>query len=179
MSCVNFTEKPGKQKTGRHSLILRAARFACERHAGQTKPRQKRSVIDHCLEVALLVSDAGLPEEAVAAALLHDTVEKSETTQHELEAEFGTLVRVLVEAVTDVPWETEASAKGRLKAAPADAQSIKCADIVSNLGALARQGALTAEDRTAKAAKLAVLDKADPALAQRADSLIGYGMTVA
>ena len=175
---MNFSARPAEQTVGRHSLILRAARFACQRHAGQTKPRQKRSVIDHCLEVALLVSDAGLPDEVVAAALLHDTVEKSETTQHELEAEFGARVRVLVEAVTDLPWESDAAAKERLKAAPADAQSIKCADIVSNLGALAGQGALTAEDRTAKAAKLAVLDQADPGLAQRAASLIEHGVTV-
>jgi (p)ppGpp synthase/HD superfamily hydrolase len=163
---------------GEHSLILRAARFACERHAGDNKPRQKRPVIDHCLEVALLVSEAGLPEEAVAAALLHDTVEKTKTAHHELEERFGPRVRALVEAVTDVPWESDAAAKERLKAAPAEAQSIKCADIVSNLEALARKGALTAKDRTDKAATLAVLDHADPTLARRAASLVELGMTL-
>jgi (p)ppGpp synthase/HD superfamily hydrolase len=175
---VNFTAKPAKRMIGNHDMILRAVRFACERHAGQSKMRQQRPVIDHCLEVALLVSDAGLAEEAVVAALLHDTVEKTRTTPHEIEAEFGARVRMLVESVTDVPWENDAAARERLKAASADAQSIKCADIVSNLEALARVGALTAEDRTAKAATLAVLDRADPALARRAASLIEHGVEV-
>jgi (p)ppGpp synthase/HD superfamily hydrolase len=157
------------------SLILRAARFACERHAGQNKPRQKRPVIDHCLEVAQLISEAGLSQEAVAAAILHDTVEKTETAHHELEAQFGAQVRTLVEAVSDVPWETDAAAKQRLRIAPADAQSIKCADIVSNLEALAHKGLLTAKDLADKAATLAVLDRADASLAERAARIIQRG----
>ena len=75
------------------SLLLRAARFACERHAGQRKLRQKRSTIDHCLEVAQLVCEAGLPCDAVAAAILHDTLEKTETAHHELDAQFGQRIR--------------------------------------------------------------------------------------
>jgi (p)ppGpp synthase/HD superfamily hydrolase len=157
------------------TLLLRAARFACERHAGQTKPRQKRPVMDHCLEVALLVSEAGLPAVAVAAAILHDTLEKTATDRHELDAQFGPRVGALVEAVSNVPAEVDAAAKQRLKAAPADAQSIKCADIVSNLEALARKGELTAKDLADKAATLAVLDQAEPTLAARAASVIERG----
>jgi (p)ppGpp synthase/HD superfamily hydrolase len=157
------------------SQLLRAARFACERHAGQTKPRQKRPVIDHCLEVALLVSEAGLPPEAVAAAILHDTLEKTETTHQEIEAVFGPRVRALVEAVSNLPSDTDAATKERLKAAPADAQSIKCADIISNLETLARNGELTAKDRNDKAATLAVLVRADPTLAARAANVVEHG----
>ena len=157
-------------------MLLRAARFACERHAGQTKPRQKRPVIDHCLEVALLVSEAGLPPDAVAAAILHDTLEKTATVRDELDAQFGQRVGALVEAVSNVPGEADAAAKQRLKAAPADAQSIKCADIISNLEALARKGELTAKDRADKAATLAVLDRAEPTLAARAASVIERGL---
>jgi (p)ppGpp synthase/HD superfamily hydrolase len=129
-------------------------------------------VIDHCLEVALLVSEAGLPLEAIAAAILHDTLEKTATVPDDLDRHFGTQVRVLVEAVTEQPGETDAASKQRLRAAPADAQSIKCADIASNLEALARVGALTAKDRTDKAATVAVLDRAHAALAGRAARIV-------
>lgn len=156
------------------NLLLQAARFACERHTGQIKPRQNRSVIDHCLEVALLVSEAGLPPAAVVAAILHDTLEKTETTKYEIEARFGPHVRELVEAVTDAPWETEDAANERLRAAPAEAQSIKCADILSNLEALAREGELTTKDRTEKAATLSMLDRAHRTLTARAAGVIAH-----
>jgi (p)ppGpp synthase/HD superfamily hydrolase len=159
-------------RTSAATLLLRAARFAGERHAGQTKPRQKRPVIDHCLEVALLVSEAGLPVEVIAAAILHDTLEKTATVPDDLDRHFGAQVRLLVEAVTEQPGEADAAARRRLHIAPADAQSIKCADIASNLEALARLGALTAKDRADKAATLAVLDHAHAALATRAAKVV-------
>jgi (p)ppGpp synthase/HD superfamily hydrolase len=156
------------------SLLLRAARFACERHAGQRKSRQKRSTIDHCLEVAQLVCEAGLPCEAVAAAILHDTLEKTETAHHELDAQFGQRIRELVKAVTDLPWDADDANKARLAAAPHDAQSIKCADIVSNLEGLAKVGELTAKDMEEKAATLAILKNADDELARRAARLVTF-----
>ena len=153
-------------------LLLRAVRLACARHAGQVKPRQNRLVIDHCLEVAQLVSEAGLDLEVAAAAILHDTLEKTETAAQEIEAEFGPGVRVLVEALTDQPQDTEDSRKARLKAAPAGAQSIKCADVASNLEALARVSALTLKDINDKAATVAVLSRADPQLLRRAQRIL-------
>jgi (p)ppGpp synthase/HD superfamily hydrolase len=157
-------------------LVLRAARLACERHSGQSKKRQRRSIIDHCLEVAVLVSETGQSADVVAAAILHDTVEKTDTTQHELEEQFGPRVRKLVEAVTDVPSETEQAIHSRLTSAPAEAQTIKCADIISNLEALARVGELREEDLADKTATLAVLTDADRSLAERAARLIARGV---
>lgn len=165
----------GKASANDIALILRAAHFACTRHTGQSKQRQKRPIADHCLEVALLVDEAGLPPAAVAAAMLHDTLEKTETAQHELEAEFGSHVRELVEAVTDLPWETEEGIRARLAAASAEAQSIKCADIVSNLEALARVGELTPADADKKAGTLAVLKHAEATLLERATRIIARG----
>jgi (p)ppGpp synthase/HD superfamily hydrolase len=155
-----------------HSVLLRAARFACARHIGQGKARQGRPVIDHVLEVAQIVSEAGLGIVATAAAILHDTLEKTETAGHELEAEFGPRIRELVEAVTDLPWDTRDSVRARLQAAPDDAQSIKCADIASNLEALARAKALTVKDINEKAATVAVLSRANPDLLRRAQQVL-------
>lgn len=160
-----------------HGTLLRAARFACARHAGQAKPRQKRPVIDHVLEVGQLVAEAGLGTEATAAAILHDTLEKTETAAHEIEVAFGPRIRELVEAVTDLPWDTHDSAKARLQAAPADAQSIKCADIASNLEALARAHALTVKDINEKAATVAVLTRANPDLLRRAQAVLATAVT--
>jgi (p)ppGpp synthase/HD superfamily hydrolase len=157
------------------TLVLRAARLACARHAGQVKNRQRRSVIEHCLEVAQLVAEAGFPGEVVAAAVLHDTVEKTDTELHELEEQFGSRVRALVEAVTDLPGESKAAIHARLKSAPTEAQTIKCADIASNLEALARVGELTTKDLEDKAATLAMLSRADPSLAERAARIIARG----
>jgi (p)ppGpp synthase/HD superfamily hydrolase len=156
-------------------LVLHAARLACARHAGQVKNRQRRSVIDHCLEVAQLVAEAGFPGEVVAAAVLHDTVEKTDTELHELEDQFGSRVRALVEAVTDLPGESKAAIHARLKSAPTEAQTVKCADIASNLEALARVGELTTKDLEDKTATLAVLSHADPSLAERAARIIARG----
>jgi (p)ppGpp synthase/HD superfamily hydrolase len=163
-------------ETSSITLVLHAARFACARHDGQTKKRQRRPVIDHLLEVAELVSAAGFPPDVVAAAVLHDTIEKTATEPTELEERFGPRVRALVDAVSDAPWESEDAIHARLKAAPAEAQSIKCADIVSNLEALARVGELTAKDREDKAATLAVLAQADASLRERAGRIVAPGV---
>jgi (p)ppGpp synthase/HD superfamily hydrolase len=156
--------------------VLSAARFACERHAGQSKNRQRRPVIDHVLEVAQLVSEAGLPADVVVAAVLHDTIEKSETEPGELEAQFGARVRQLVDAVSDAPWEQKDAIRARLKSSPGEAQSIKCADIVSNLEALARVGELTPRDLDDKAATLAVLLNAAAPLRERATGIVERGV---
>ena len=158
------------------TLVLRAARFACERHAGQSKNRQRRPVIDHVLEVAQLVSEAGFPVDVVVAAVLHDTIEKSETEPGELEAQFGPRVRALVDAVSDAPWEQKDAIRARLKSSPGEAQSIKCADIISNLEALARVGELTPKDLDEKAATLAVLVHAAAALRERAAGIVERGV---
>jgi len=156
--------------------VLRAARFACARHAGQSKKRQARSIVDHVLEVAQLVSEADFAVDVVAAAILHDTIERTDTKPHELEQQFGPRVRVLVDAVTDAPWESEDAILARLQSAPPEAQSIKCADIVSNLEALARVGELTARDLQDKAVTLAILTRAHPSLRERAARVIKRGI---
>jgi (p)ppGpp synthase/HD superfamily hydrolase len=156
--------------------VLRASRFACARHAGQSKKRQRRPIIDHVLEVAQLVSEVCPSTDVVVAALLHDVVEKAGAEPQELQEQFGSRVRMLVDAVTDAPWESEDAIRLRLKAAPAEAQSIKCADIVSNLEALAGAGELTAKDLADKAAILAVLVNADPSLRDRAARIVTRGV---
>lgn len=55
--------------------ILRAATYAAAAHAGQTRRNLSDPYINHPLRVAEHAGRAGLDEDAIVAALLHDVVE--------------------------------------------------------------------------------------------------------
>jgi guanosine-3',5'-bis(diphosphate) 3'-pyrophosphohydrolase len=80
----------------------------------------------------------GVSDPAVlAAALLHDTLEDTETTYAELRGEFGARVADLVAEVTDVKWLRKHARKrlqiARAKRSSGDAKLIKIADKIANL----------------------------------------------
>ena len=83
--------------------ILRAAAFAADKHQSQRrKDRAASPYINHPLAVAEILSRHGVTNPVVIqAALLHDTVEDTETSREELEREFGEEVAALVMEVTD------------------------------------------------------------------------------
>lgn len=84
--------------------ILKALRFAAAKHRDHRRKGPGASpYINHPIEVAeLLVRKGGLFEvELLQAAILHDTIEDTDTTAEELENEFGPAVRSLIEEVTD------------------------------------------------------------------------------
>ena len=84
--------------------LLRAVRFAAHKHRDQRrKNRDASPYINHPIEVAELISRVGEVDdfEVLIAAVLHDTVEDTETTPEEIEAAFGAAVRSLVAEVTD------------------------------------------------------------------------------
>ncbi len=85
-------------------LILKACDFAADKHRNQRRKDQARTpYINHPLTVArVLVYEGGVKDaEIVAAAILHDTLEDTETTLDELQREFGARVAGLVAEVTD------------------------------------------------------------------------------
>ncbi|KAM4826237.1 guanosine-3',5'-bis(diphosphate) 3'-pyrophosphohydrolase MESH1 [Thomomys bottae] len=84
--------------------LLAAADFAARKHRQQRrKDPEGTPYINHPIGVArILAQEAGVTDVAVLqAALLHDTVEDTDTTPEELELHFGARVRRLVEEVTD------------------------------------------------------------------------------
>ncbi len=120
------------------SKVIRAAHFAAVKHAAQRrKGEAAEPYVNHVLEVANLVAEAGLDADVIAAALLHDTVEDTATSAAELEAEFGTIVTRLVLELTDDKSLPKAERKRlQVERAPhksASAQAIKTADKISNL----------------------------------------------
>lgn len=83
-------------------LVIKAASFAADKHREQRRKGGDVPYINHPLAVADLIWDIGGVHDPVtaAAAILHDTVEDTQTTPAELEAHFGAVIRDLVLEVT-------------------------------------------------------------------------------
>jgi guanosine-3',5'-bis(diphosphate) 3'-pyrophosphohydrolase len=86
------------------SRLLLAATFAADKHRDQRRKNADASpYINHPLAVAtILANDGGVTDvDLLTAALLHDTVEDTATSQHEIRELFGDKVSDLVTEVTD------------------------------------------------------------------------------
>jgi (p)ppGpp synthase/HD superfamily hydrolase len=86
------------------SRLLRAISFAAEKHRNQRRKDEEASpYINHPIALAaLLVSVGGIEDVVVLqAAILHDTVEDTDTSFAELAEHFGDEVASIVREVTD------------------------------------------------------------------------------
>ena len=86
------------------ALLMGALRFAADKHRDQRrKDRGSSPYINHPIEVAAVLVTTGGVTDAVtlAAAVLHDTIEDTQTTVAELTDRFGREVCLLVEELTD------------------------------------------------------------------------------
>ncbi len=84
-----------------YEKIRKAFEFCVEVHKGQLR-RSKEEYYIHPVCVARIVVQLGLDSEAVCAALLHDTVEDTETTLDDIRRKFGEEVALLVDGVTKI-----------------------------------------------------------------------------
>lgn len=122
------------------SIILKALSFAAYKHRDQRRKDVNASpYINHPIALAnVLCNEGGITDEDVlCAALLHDTVEDTETTPEELTKFFGKTISDIVMEVTDDKALPKAERK-RLQiehAAHASYQAklVKLADKISNL----------------------------------------------
>ena len=122
------------------SLILKALDFAALKHRDQRRKDALASpYINHPIALAnVLVGEGGVSEPAViAAALLHDTLEDTQTTAGELRAAFGDAITRVVEEVTDDKSLLKAERK-RLQVEHAatisrEAKLVKLADKICNV----------------------------------------------
>jgi GTP pyrophosphokinase len=80
-------------------LLERAFIYACDAHEG-TMRRSGEDFIVHPVGVARILAELRMDTATVAAALLHDVVEDTESTGDDLRTEFGEEITALVEGVT-------------------------------------------------------------------------------
>jgi guanosine-3',5'-bis(diphosphate) 3'-pyrophosphohydrolase len=126
-------------------LLLRAVDFAARKHRDQRrKDHQASPYINHPVSVAVILAETGRvgDPEILAAAVLHDTLEDTDTTPGELESLFGARIRGYVEEVTDDKSLPKAARK-RLQVERAAGLSrgaalIKLGDKISNVADVVR-----------------------------------------
>jgi GTP diphosphokinase / guanosine-3',5'-bis(diphosphate) 3'-diphosphatase len=128
-----------KTRTGLE-LILHALEFSAHKHRDQRRKDLHASpYINHPIQLAnLLVNVAGIDDpDVICAAILHDTIEDTETTPSELAHEFGARIRDVVMEVTDDKTLPKVDCK-RLQIehashASRQAKLVKLADKICNL----------------------------------------------
>lgn len=120
-------------------MFQRACAFAARAHDGQYRKDGRTPYVSHPFRVAMIVRDVfGCDdEEALAAAVLHDTIEDTRTDYDDLLAAFGRTVADLVVPLTkDMRLEDaarELEYDRALAASDWRARLIKLADVYDNL----------------------------------------------
>jgi len=122
--------------------LLRAFRFAAEKHKGQTRKASTIPYITHLMGVASLVLEAGGDEDLAIGALLHDVEEDcgGAPMLREVRRRFGKRVAKVVDGCTDAdtypkpPWrERKEKYIRHLKSADADTKLVSAADKLNNV----------------------------------------------
>jgi len=121
------------------NLVLKATQFAALKHCDQRRKDGKTPYIIHPISVAMILSEIGSIEdpEILSAALLHDTLEDTDTSAHELDKNFGSRVRIIVEELTDNDMLTFSQRKqmqiDNALYLSKDATLVRIADKISNV----------------------------------------------
>ena len=122
------------------NFLLMASNFAAKKHRDQRRKDDIQSpYINHPIAVAnVLANEAGVTNEnLLIAALLHDTIEDTETSGDEIKSVFGEAVLKLVMEVTDDKSLEKADRKRlQVESAPKKselARQLKIADKICNI----------------------------------------------
>ena len=155
-------------------IIERARLFATAAHAAvkQVRKYTNEDYIVHPAAVVEIVKSDPHTDVMASAAWLHDTIEDTGVTIGLIRAEFGAEVAELVYWLTDQSKPEDGNREARkaidrfhCAAAPADAQTIKLADLIDNtLTIEARDPDFYRVYRREKELLLDVLTLGDPAL---------------
>ncbi|OJU83569.1 MAG: hypothetical protein BGO11_05000 [Solirubrobacterales bacterium 70-9] len=133
---------PIDDAAARSELIARALAKATEAHAGQIRSGSGGlPYIEHPRMVAATLASRDYDESTLAAALLHDVVEDSDTTVEDLRAEFGDAIADLVATLSDDQSiesyrDRKDEHRGRVADVDGDALAIYAADKLTNMTTL-------------------------------------------
>ena len=130
------------------TLLDRAIVFAVRAHAGTERRGKGFPYIVHPMEAVEIVATMTRDQELLAAAVLHDTVEDTDTTVEQIRTEFGDRIASLVASESDIvvdgcseedSWHARKQAAiDRLARASHDAKMVALGDKLSNMRAIAR-----------------------------------------
>ena len=121
-------------------LILKALEFSARKHKNQRRKDVEASpYINHPISLAnILCNEAHVTDvNVICGALLHDTIEDTETEPEELQDEFGVEIKDIVMDVTDdTSLHRHERKQAQIDHAPhisREAKLVKLADKISNL----------------------------------------------
>ncbi len=130
------------------TMIEKAVIFAVNAHAGTKRKGKDRLYILHPLEAMTIVGSITEDENVLAAAVLHDTVEDTDTTREDILRNFGPRVAELVDAESENKREDQKAEDtwqirkqqtiDHLKDADRDAKLICLGDKLANLREISR-----------------------------------------
>jgi guanosine-3',5'-bis(diphosphate) 3'-pyrophosphohydrolase len=127
-------------------MLLKALAFAAHKHKDQRRKDVEASpYINHPIALAsVLCNEAHVTDvEVICSALLHDTIEDTDTTAEELETEFSRAIKSIVLEVTDDKALPKAERKLRqiehAAHASTKAKLVKLADKIANLRDIANR----------------------------------------
>src|SRR5258705_10876313 len=119
-------------------LASTALRFARRVHLGQHRKQTGEQFVQHPIAVANLLLESGYDGPMIAAAYLHDVVEKTDVVLDEIRERFGPEVAGLVDQLSEDPaldgyGERKRALRRRILESGGDSVVIYAADRVANM----------------------------------------------
>jgi len=122
------------------ATLIRAVHFAADKHRDQRrKDKGATPYINHPVSLAHILNDEGGIDDidVLCAALLHDTIEDTDTTAEELIAHFGErITSIVLEVTDDITQHWTVRKQTQIDHAPHlsyEAKLVKLADKISNM----------------------------------------------
>jgi guanosine-3',5'-bis(diphosphate) 3'-pyrophosphohydrolase len=121
------------------TLLFRALAFSAEKHTNQRrKDIDKTPYINHPISLANILAQRWIIDENVlCAAILHDTIEDTDTTAYELQEHFGEkITSIVLEVTDDKSLEKSVRKKKQIEHAGSishEAKLVKLADKIANI----------------------------------------------
>lgn len=123
--------------------LVTAFDMAGKGHALQQRKHDGLPYLNHIIEVLNIMTYGEVTDsDMLIAAVLHDVLEDTDISRHEIKHKFGSVVLALIDEVTEnksLPRaERKAGAIATIKTASSAALNIKLADLISNMSAIPR-----------------------------------------
>jgi (p)ppGpp synthase/HD superfamily hydrolase len=162
-------------------MLDEVLKFATAAHGDQKRKYTNDPYIVHPIAVSEIVKTVAHTDEMVAAALLHDVVEDTDVTLDQIKDKFGSKVAELVGWLTDISRPEDGNRKTRKAIdrdhnarAPAEAQTIKVADLIHNTQSIEKHDPnFWKVYKEEKIKLLSVLTEADQTLVRIAQQQVG------